>query len=335
MIEFLWSLRRASCLGSRAAISRCALCSHQKRPPPIGELLVRGKHSQSKSKQRSQSSNKWLERQRKDPYVGMAQDQGLPSRSSFKLQEINELHYPNLLAKLEEKRKGNGSNHPYPRALIQPGALILDLGAAPGGWSLYASTQLKFDLGGAVVSVDLLSLDETLHARNSDITTRIRANLQSNFHFIQGDFTMNQTRERIMEAFTNVSNNTQNNYCTGKESCAIGRRPNLVLSDMAANFTGDSDTDAIRTLDLCERALAFAVGGSCFDRSYSAKEGQGVLEDGGVFLCKFFSCGKENEADLMDASRRAFGSVHVLKPKASRKESSEMYLLALGHKYAR
>ena len=328
MTEFSCSLWRSAALG------RCNF-SHRKRPPPIGELLVRGKHSQSKSNQNSQSSNKWLGRQRKDPYVAMAHDQGLPSRSSFKLQEINEFHFPNLLAKLEEKSKGKGSNRPNRRTLIQPGALILDLGASPGGWSLYASTQLKVDLGGAVVAVDLLSLDETLHAGNSDISSRIRANLQSNFHFVQGDFTMNQTREWIMDAFTNVSKNTQNNDCTGDEddeSYAIGRRPNLVLSDMAANFTGDSDTDAIRTLDLCERALAFAAGTCCFDTSYSAKDGHGVLEEGGVFLCKFFSCGKENEADLMDASRRAFGSVHVLKPKASRKESSEMYLLALDHR---
>ena len=328
MTEFSFSLWRSAALG------RCNF-AHRKRPPPIGELLVRGKHSQSKSKQNSQSSNKWLERQRKDPYVAMAHGQGLPSRSSFKLQEINEFHFPNLLAKLEEKSKGKGSNRPNRRTLIQPGALILDLGAAPGGWSLYASTQLKVDLGGAVVAVDLLSLDETLHAGDIDVSSRIRANLQSNFHFVQGDFTLNQTRERIMDAFTNVSNNTQNNDCTGDEedeSYAIGRRPNLVLSDMAANFTGDSDTDAIRTLDLCERALAFAVGPGCFDTSYSAEDEHGVLEEGGVFLCKFFSCGKENEADLMDALRRAFGSVHVLKPKASRKESSEMYLLALDHR---
>jgi 23S rRNA (uridine2552-2'-O)-methyltransferase len=325
----MWS----AALGRWAAIPICNFCSHRKRPPLIGDFVARGKHSQSNSKERSQSSNIWIERQRKDPYVAMAQYQGLPSRSSFKLQEINEIYFPNLLAKLEEKKcKGRGSSHKSRRTLIQPGALILDLGAAPGGWSLYASTQLKLDLGGAVVAVDLLSLDETLHACNSDITSRIKAYLHSNFHFIQGDFTGNETRKRIMDAFTNVSNNIQNNDGAGAESCAIVRRPNLVLSDMAANFTGDSDTDAIRTLDLCERAMAFAAGSGCFDPSYSPEDGEGVLEDGGALLCKFFSCGKENEADLMDASRRAFGSVHVLKPRASRKESSEMYLLALDHR---
>ena len=139
---------------------------------------------------------------------------------------------------------------------------------------------------------------------------------------------MNETRKRIMGAFANVSKNIQNNDSAG----AIGRRPNLVLSDMAANFTGDSDTDAIRTLDLCERAMAFAAGTGCFNPSYSPRDGEGVLEDGGALLCKFFTCGRENEAELMDAAKRAFGSVHILKPKASRKESSEVYLLALDHR---
>jgi 23S rRNA (uridine2552-2'-O)-methyltransferase len=291
-------------------------------------LLVRGKHSQS------QSSNRWLERQRKDPYVVMAHNQGLPSRSSFKLQEINEFYFPNLLTKIDEKRRMKNQQQIIQRKLIEPDALILDLGAAPGGWSLYASTQLQYNLGGAIVAVDLLSLDETLNANSSDITTRINANMHTNFTFIQGDFTMTHTRERIMNAFIKY---TDKNIPGDESHDIIHRRPNLILSDMAANFTGDSDTDAIRTMDLCERALAFAAGSACFDPSYtsssSTKENgrQGILKKGGAFLCKFFSCGKDNEADLMDASRRAFGSIHILKPKSSRKESSEMYLLALDH----
>lgn len=94
---------------------------------------------------------------------------------------------------------------------------------------------------------------------------------------------------------------------------------------MAQNFSGDSLTDALQTMGLCEQALSFAAGNDCFDPSYS----KGMLADGGAFLCKYFSCGKQNEADLMEAARRAFRSVHTIKPKASRKESSEMYLLAL------
>lgn len=272
-----------------------------------------------------------MERQRKDPYVAKAQDEGVPSRSYFKLQEINEIHYPSTRAKMEEKKRKRSNNHSdsnapnYSSTLIQREFLVLDLGAAPGGWSLYASTQLQRNLGGAVVAVDLLSLDETLHASNTDIASRIGANLQSNFHFIRGDFTKVETHAQIFDAFANVSSCTE---CSTR-SC---RRPNLVLSDMASNFTGDSLTDAIRTLHLCEEALSFAAGGNCFHPSYSSNDECGVLEVGGAFLCKYFSCGNENESDLMSAAKSAFRSVHAIKPKSSRKESSEMYLLALDYK---
>jgi len=275
--------------------------------------------------------------------VAMAQDQGLPSRSYFKLQEINELHYPALRSKANEKRKiGKSNNHtknetsPKCKTLIQPSFLVLDLGAAPGGWSLYASTQLQHHLGGAVVAVDLISLDESLHSINSStvISSKIRANLQSNFHFIQGDFTKSETHTRIMDAFAEVSSGKESSTIVNGECDVLScRRPNLVLSDMAANFTGDSLTDAIRTLNLCEEALTFATGGNCFDPSYSSTHdrGGGVLEDGGAFLCKYFACGKDHEADLMNATKRAFRYVHAIKPSASRKESSEMYLLALDY----
>lgn len=302
-------------------VNRCKISCCTPRKQPLMLLVVRGKHSQS--------SNMWLERQRKDPYVVLAAQQGLPSRSSFKLQEINEFYFPNLLAKLDEKRRTKIQSS-IQRRLIEPDALILDLGAAPGGWSLYASTQLQHNLGGTIVAVDLLSLDETLNSKGSDITSRIRANMHSNFQFIQGDFTMSHTRERIIDAMS--KNITGDDESHG----VVHLQPNLIISDMAANFTGDSDTDAIRTMDLCERALAFAAGSACFDPSYTRssteENGQGILKNGGAFLCKFFSCGKENEKDLMDVSRRAFGSIHILKPKSSRKESSEMYLLALDKK---
>jgi len=251
----------------------------------------------------------------KDSYVQKAQNEGLPSRSSFKLKEINELHYPALIHKHEKKRKVKVSNKQ--KRLIQPDMLVLDLGACPGGWSLYASTIIKPNLGGSLIAVDLLPLDETLQSQHSDVYTRIKDNLQSNFQFIQGDFTDNHTRWQIKEAFPNIHS-----------------KPHLILSDMAANFSGDSSTDALRTINLCEQALAFSCGADCFDESYSATKDNrsGVLNRGGAFLCKYFKCGKENEADLFDAAKRSFRSVHTIKPKASRKESSEQYLLALDYK---
>mmetsp|Transcript_35545 Transcript_35545/g.74941 ORF Transcript_35545/g.74941 Transcript_35545/m.74941 type:complete len:339 (-) Transcript_35545:72-1088(-) len=324
-------------------MQRCLLCAHrQQHTPSITRslrvainILVRGKHSETKSKRRSQSSKKWLERQQKDPYVQKAQEQGLPSRASFKLQEINEVHFPALRLKNNAKKgKGNKPNASKHKRLIQPGMLVLDLGAAPGGWSLYASTQLNHDLGGALVAVDLLPLDDTLNSNNTDISSRIKSNLQYNFEFIQGDFTIKETHTEIMDALESVSKTTTKNEDSPNndttEFVEIDRRPNLIISDMAPNFLGDSQSDAIRTLNLCEQALAFAAGYNCFDPSYSTKDKLGMLADNGAFLCKYFSCGKENEADLMEATRRAFRTVHVIKPRASRRESSEMYLLALG-----
>ncbi|KAL7533297.1 hypothetical protein ACHAXR_005156 [Thalassiosira sp. AJA248-18] len=298
-----------------------AVIGRRQVPSAWLQLLVsRGKHSQSKSKRKGgQSSTKWLERQKKDEYVKKAQKMGLPSRAFFKLQEINENHAPALLLKNEKGKE----NKRKKLQLIRPGMLVLDLGAAPGGWSLYASSQLKPDLGGAVVAVDLLPLDQSLQSNNTDIFSRIRSNIQHNFQFIQGDFTNNHTHMQIMEAIDLISNTTE-----GGSSEAKIRRPDLIISDMAPNFTGDSLTDALRTLNLGEQALAFAAGNDCFDPSYSAKDNQGMLATGGAFICKYFLCG-QNEKDLIEATKRVFSSVHSIKPKASRKESSEMYLLAL------
>ncbi len=243
-----------------------------------------------KKQKQSKSSQNWIQRQQKDPYVQKAQALGLPSRASFKLQEINEIHYPALM-----KKKGISATGKNKR-LLQPRMNVVDLGASPGGWSLYASYQVK---EGIIVAVDLLPLDET----------KISLNMP-NFDFIQGDFTKSETKQLIIDALQN-------------------ERANLVMSDMAQNFLGDSQTDALRTLNLCEQALVFSAGGSCFDSSYSPNAEEGMLAPGGSFLCKFFSCGKENEEDLMQAAKRTFRTVHVIKPKASRKESSEMYLLAI------
>jgi 23S rRNA (uridine2552-2'-O)-methyltransferase len=257
---------------------------------PSLSAIIRLKHSKKKQ---SKSSQNWLQRQIKDPYVQKAQALGLPSRASFKLQEINEVHYPALL----KKSGGGGSIGKRKNRLLQPHMNVIDLGASPGSWSLYASTQVK---EGTLVAVDLLSLDKT----------EISLNLPT-FEFIQGDFTHARTKEMIIETLDQE------------------RGADLVMSDMAMNFTGDQQTDALRTLNLCEQALMFSAGDSCFDSSPSSYTGKGIVAKGGSFLCKFFSCGKENEQDLMQAAKRAFRIVHAIKPKASRKESSEMYLLAV------
>ncbi|KAL7481855.1 hypothetical protein ACHAW6_007536 [Cyclotella cf. meneghiniana] len=291
-----------SCGSFRQTNSRHMICKCQRR------------NSYSRN-MASQSSRTWLERQRKDPYVQKAQDLGLPSRAYFKLEEINEHLFSNAVSTKKKKKKTTACD----RRLIQPDMLILDLGAAPGGWSLYASTQLDPSMSGAIVAVDLLSL-------NMDVTGRIHDNLRGRFDFIRGDFTQNHIRLEIMHAFSRLFQETQPAE-DGIERTRNRRKANLIISDMAANFTGDSRTDSIRTLNLCEQALSFAAGEECFDSSYSPIESQGMLTKEGSFLCKYFSCGQENERDLMDATKRVFRSVHQFKPKASRRESSEMYLL--------
>lgn len=275
-----------------AAYLRKAQSSQHHNLPSLS-ATIRLKHSKKKQ---SKSSQNWIHRQRKDPYVQKAQALGLPSRASFKLQEINEVHYPALL----EKSGGGGRSGKHKNRLLQPHMNVIDLGASPGSWSLYASTQVK---EGNLVAVDLLSLDKT----------EISLNLPA-FEFIQGDFTHAKTKEMIIETLDQE------------------RGADLVMSDMAMNFTGDQQTDALRTLNLCEQALMFSAGDSCFDFDSSPSSsytGKGILSKGGAFLCKYFSCGKENEQDLMQAAKRAFRIVHAIKPKASRKESSEMYLLAV------
>ncbi len=101
---------------------------------------------------------------------------------------------------------------------------------------------------------------------------------------------------------------------------------------MAANTTGDKLTDALRTMGLCEDAMMLAAGSSCFDEPDDKMEDSvGLLRKGGSFLCKFFACGQDNEQDLMTAAKTSFKYTTVVKPKASRKESAELYLFATGY----
>ncbi|MDT4873147.1 Ribosomal RNA large subunit methyltransferase E [compost metagenome] len=92
---------------------------------------------------------------------------------------------------------------------------------------------------------------------------------------------------------------------------ALGDKPDLVISDMAAPTTGHRRTDHLRTVHLCEVAADFAVS---------------VLKPGGHFLTKTFQGGTEN--DLLAMLKQKFRSVHHIKPPASRAESVELYLLA-------
>jgi 23S rRNA (uridine2552-2'-O)-methyltransferase len=217
--------------------------------PPSRALAVYVKTAKS----RSPASARWLARQLNDPYVTAARQQGWRSRAAFKLLELDDKFQ-----------------------LIHKGARVLDLGAAPGGW-----TQVAVKRGAAtVVAMDLLPIDPI---QGSTI--------------IQGDFMDPEMPRRL--------------------TAELGGGADLVLSDMAPNTTGHSSTDHIRIVALAEMALDFAVQ---------------VLSPGGGFVAKVFQGGSEKQ--ILDVLKRNFTSVRHAKPPSSRKESSELYVVATGFKGA-
>jgi 23S rRNA (uridine2552-2'-O)-methyltransferase len=201
------------------------------------------------AKHRSVASQRWLARQLNDPYVAAAKQQGWRSRAAFKLLELDDRFH-----------------------LIRPGARVLDLGAAPGGWA-----QVAVRRGAAsVLAVDLLPIDPIRGAT-----------------VMQGDFTDPEMPAKL--------------------TAALGGPADLVLSDMAPNTTGHAATDHLRIVALAEMAVDFAIT---------------VLAPGGGFVAKVFQGGSERQ--ILDVLKRDFVTVRHAKPPASRKESSELYVVAQG-----
>jgi len=149
---------------------------------------------------RKLSSKLWLERQLNDPYVAQARREGLRSRAAFKLIEIDDKYH-----------------------FLKPGTTVVDLGAAPGGWSQIAAKRVgAANRKGRVIAIDLLEMPEI-----------------PGVSFAQLDF--------------------QSHDAPAKLLAMIGGRADVVLSDMAANTTGHRKTDQLRILGLVERATAFAA----------------------------------------------------------------------------
>jgi 23S rRNA (uridine2552-2'-O)-methyltransferase len=168
------------------------------------------------AKKRSPQSQRWLERQLNDPYVAAARAAGYRSRAAFKLVELDEKFH-----------------------LLQPGARVVDLGCAPGGWIQVALRKLGER--GAVVGLDLLPVDPIAGAT-----------------ILQGDF-QDAEVERSVEA-------------------ELGGRADLVLSDMAPNTTGHAATDHLRIMGLAELALDFALRVLAPGGAFAAKVFQGGSE---------------------------------------------------------
>jgi 23S rRNA (uridine2552-2'-O)-methyltransferase len=205
------------------------------------------------AKGRPIGSQKWLERQLNDPYVRAAQAAGYRSRAAFKLTEM------------DERAK-----------LLKTGARVVDLGAAPGGWTQVAVA--KAGPRGKVVALDLLAMDPVAGAT-----------------VLQGDFQDPAAEQAVL--------------------AALDGQADLVLSDMAPNTTGHNATDHLRIMGLAELALEFALK---------------VLAPGGGFVTKVFQGG--SEAAMLVRLRQRFSAVKHAKPAASRKDSSELYVVATGFK---
>jgi 23S rRNA (uridine2552-2'-O)-methyltransferase len=149
-----------------------------------------------KSKRKSQSSKLWLERQLNDPYVARAKREGFRSRAAFKLIEIDDKHH-----------------------VLKGGARVVDLGAAPGGWSQVAAKRVG--ARGRVVAIDILEMDEI-----AAVT------------FARIDFLDPAAPDKLKDM--------------------LGGPADVVLSDMAANATGHRPTDHLKIMALVETAAEFA-----------------------------------------------------------------------------
>lgn len=195
------------------------------------------------------SSRAWIERQLADPWVQKAQRDGYRSRAAYKLLEMD--------AELR---------------LITPETRLIDLGAAPGGWTQAAIRRGAREVAG----VDLLPMIPVPGAT-----------------LVLGDMLEPDIQAQLR--------------------AALSGPPDLVLSDMAPNATGHARTDHLRIVALLEMAVEFATA---------------ELAPGGAFVGKVLQGG--TEAGLLAALRRDFAAIRHFKPKASRAESAELYLVAQG-----
>jgi 23S rRNA (uridine2552-2'-O)-methyltransferase len=196
---------------------------------------------------KNKTSKNWVNKQRRDIYVRQSKVDGYRARSAYKLIEIN------------EKFK-----------IFKGGLCVVDIGAAPGSWSQYASKLIK---NGKLISIDLKKMET--------IGTSIQ---------IQGDFTKNKIQDEIKKNLNN--------------------KADVVMSDMAVNTTGIKNIDSIQTGELCKEAMIFA---------------KNIIKNDGFFISKIFMGGTFNE--IITEGKKNFKEVKVFKPKSSRKDSKESFII--------
>jgi 23S rRNA (uridine2552-2'-O)-methyltransferase len=198
---------------------------------------------------RTGKSRRWLREHRSDAFVKRAAREGYRSRAAYKLAEIDERD-----------------------ALFEPGQVVVDLGASPGGWSQLAAERTQ--PGGRVVAIDLLAMEPL-----------------PGVEFIQGDFRDNETLERLQSALE-------------------GRAVDLVLSDMAPNMTGIRASDQARAMALAELALDFATAHLAPGGSLLVKVFQGG--DYPAFLAAMKRACRETRVRKPKASRERSAEHYLL-----------------------
>jgi 23S rRNA (uridine2552-2'-O)-methyltransferase len=211
------------------------------------------------AKGRKIGSTLWLERQLNDPYVARARTEGLRSRAAYKIKELDERYH-----------------------LFKKGQRIVDLGAAPGGWSLVAAPIVgSTEAHPLIVGIDYIDMDPI-----------------PGVILLKKDFNDEDAPQALIDALG-------------------GHKADIVMSDMAAPTTGHRPTDHLRIIALVELAADFAIR---------------VLAPGGTFIAKVFQGGTEHE--LLHLLKQHFATTIHAKPKASRQDSAETYLIARGFKGA-
>lgn len=211
------------------------------------------------AKGRKLSSTRWLERQLNDPYVQRAKREGYRGRAAFKIMELDDKF----------------------RFLV-PGARVVDLGCAPGGWCQVAVPRVNA-LGeksgkarGRIIGIDLQEVEPI-----------------AGVELHQLDFLADGADDLVKEW--------------------LGGPADVVMSDMAAASSGHKQTDHLRIIALCEAAAQLA-----FD----------VLDEGGTFVAKVLAGGAE--LGLQTLLKQNFAKVANVKPGASRADSSEKFVVAMG-----
>lgn len=209
------------------------------------------------------SSTRWLQRQLNDPYVKRAKTEGYRGRAAFKILE------------LDEKFR-----------FLTPGAQVVDLGCAPGGWCQVAVPRVNA-LGektnkaqGRIIGIDLQDVEPIAGVELHKL-----------------DFLDEGADDQVKQW--------------------LGGAADVVMSDMAASSSGHKQTDHLRIMNLCETAAYFA-----FD----------VLKPGGTFVAKVLAGGAESE--LQRLLKQKFEKVANVKPPASRSDSSEKFVVAMGFRGA-